>query len=179
MLQEKLKAPKHGTNDSGSSSEKDDSSDEGAGLKKVRKSLTKKQKRLIEQKVQDTLGKAGAAFPKDDSESSSSGKESNESRGCLRKKKVKSGAKIQKRPVIKTELWPHTVANEEDGEQATSENISLAKFMSCFTFITATCKALESYGSSVLLHAVCLALENRPEQNFGDVLQSLHNFFSK
>ena len=52
------------------------------------------------------------------------------------------------------------VANEEDGEQTTSENILLARFMSCFTFITATCKALESCGRSVLLHAVCLVLES-------------------
>ena len=71
MLQEKLKAPKHGTDDSSSSSEKDDSSDEGAGLKRVRKSLSKKQKKLIEQRVQETLIMVGATFPKDDFESSS------------------------------------------------------------------------------------------------------------
>ena len=46
VLQEKLKAPKHGIDDSSSSSEKDDSSDEGAGLKKVRKSLSKKAEKV-------------------------------------------------------------------------------------------------------------------------------------
>ena len=123
--------------------------------------MSRKQKKLIEKRVQETLDKIGARFPKDNSETSSSGEDSNESRGSRsRKKKVKSGAKIQKRPVIRTELWPHTVANEEDGEQTTSENISLSKFMTCFTYITATCKPRESCGRSVLLHAVCLVLES-------------------
>ena len=131
-------------------------------MKKIRKGLSKKQKKSIERKVQETLNKVGANFPREESESSSSGEDSGAVGGTRshRKKKVKSGAKIQIRPVIRTELWPHTVANEEDGEQATSENITLAKFMASYTFITATCGRAESSGRSVLLHAVCLVLES-------------------
>ena len=72
---------------------------------------------------------------------------------------MKSGAKIQKRPVIKTELWPHTIANEDDGENITSENINLSKFLSCFTYIVTCCGGVESRGRSALLHAVTTVLE--------------------
>ena len=66
---------------------------------------------------------------------------------------------MKKRPVVRTLLWPHTIANEEDGEDVTSENISLSKFFSCFTFIMASCGGLESRGRSTLLHAISLVLE--------------------
>ena len=56
-----------------------------------------------------------------------------------RRSKVKSGAVIKKRAVVKTELWPHTIANEEDGENISIEDISLSKFFSCFTFIMINC----------------------------------------
>ena len=141
LLQEKIKG---NYNYSDSSSGDNDSSNEAAGLKDVRKKMSRKQKKLCESRVQSTLKKVGAIFPDDDVESSStSGKDSSDTSSCKHRKKVKSGAKIKKRPVIKTELWPHTVANEDDGEQVTCDNISLAKFMSCFTYIMATCGAAE------------------------------------
>ena len=40
-----------------------------------------------------------------------------------RRSKVKSGAVIKKRPVVKTELWPHTIANEEDGENISIDDL--------------------------------------------------------
>ena len=75
---------------------------------------------------------------------------------------MKSGAKVKQRPVVKTELWPHTIANEEDGEDVTSEDISLAKFLSCFTHIVTTSGETEAAGRSLLLHAVSTVLEFLP-----------------
>ena len=75
------------------------------------------------------------------------------------RQKVKSGAKIKKRPVVRTELWPHTIANEDDGDNVTSEDISLAKFFSCFTYIMMGCGGVEARGRSTLLHAVSMVLE--------------------
>ena len=51
------------------------------------------------------------------------------------------------------------MANENDGELVTCDNISLSKFMSCFTYIMATCGSAESRGRSVLLHSISLVLE--------------------
>ena len=81
---------------------------------------------------------------------------------CGRHYKVKSGARIKKRPVVKTELWPHTIANEDDGEEVDSENISLAKFISCFTYIIVNCGRAESKGRAALLHAVSSVFECLP-----------------
>ena len=63
------------------------------------------------------LRKIGSTFPEDDFDTSeSSGKESCDTgSSCRHRKKVKSGAKIKQRPVVRTELWPHTLAIEEDG----------------------------------------------------------------
>ena len=167
VLQDKLRIDRSRLDSTSSSSEKEVSADEGAGLKKIRKGLSRKQKKACERKVEEVLGKAGAKFPLHDFESASSGKESSSTGDSSsrrhrrsRRSKVKLGAKVRVRPVVRTELWPHTVANEEDGEQATSENITLAKFMSSFTFIAATCGKAESRGRAVLLHAVCLVLES-------------------
>ena len=60
---------------------------------------------------------------------------------------------------MRTELWPHTIANEEDGDEVTSENISLAKFFSCFTYIMLESNKSEARGRTALLHAVSLVLE--------------------
>ena len=84
------------------------------------------------------------------------------SRCCGHNRKVKSGAQIKKRPVVKTELWPHTIANEEDGEEVDSESISLEKFFACFTHIMLNCSHAESKGRTALLHAVSLVLECLP-----------------
>ena len=80
-----------------------------------------------------------------------------------RRRKVKSGASVKKRPVVKTELWPHTIANEDDGKDTTSEDISLAKFLSCYTYIMINCiKVSEIEGRAVFLHAISTVLECLP-----------------
>ena len=91
---------------------------------------------------------------------SSSSAESSEIRGrSSRRDKVKSGAKIKTRPVVKTELWPHTISNEEEGEETTSEDIGLTKFLTCFTHIMIKCGKVESVGRAMLLHAVCMVFQ--------------------
>ena len=70
------------------------------------------------------------------SKASGESKTSKSSRRQRRKKKVKSGAKMKQRPVLKAELWPHTVANKEEGGEFTAENIRLSKFMLYFTHTT-------------------------------------------
>ena len=59
-----------------------------------------------------------------------------------RQRAVKSGAKLKRRPVVRAELWPHIVSNEDDREETTSEDITLAKFLSCFTYIMTTCEGI-------------------------------------
>lgn len=72
-----------------------------------------------------------------------------------KRRRVKSGEKVKQRPVVRTELWPHTIANEDDGEDVTSEDISLSKFLSCFTYIMTHCceTKTEAAGRAILLHA--------------------------
>ena len=153
VMQEKLNKYKHSR-----SPEREESSDEGRDMKAMRRKMTKSQRDQASSKMSSRLQQAGATFPEDDfAATSSSGMGSESTR--RNSSKVKSGASVRQRPVIKTELWPHTIANEDDGEEITSENISLAKFFSCFTFIMLDCGKRESSGRSVLLHAVSLVLE--------------------
>ena len=155
LLQEKLKSK---AKDSSSSDE--DVSDEPVDIKSIKKRLSRKDRDLCSGKVAATLKSVGAVFPKGEvSTSSNSGKESESESGACRHKKVKSGAKVKKRPVKRTLLWPHTIANEDDGDDATCDNISLSKFLSCFTYIMASCGGIEAQGRSVLLHALSLVLE--------------------
>ena len=80
-----------------------------------------------------------------------------------RRRRVKSGAKVKHRPVVRTELWPHTISNENEGENITSEDISLAKFLSCFSYIITTSSSeIEAAGRALLLHAVSTVLECLP-----------------
>lgn len=114
------------------SSDQGEVSDSGTDMKKIKKRMPKKQRDKCGRKLADRLGEAGAIFPDDDfSPSSCSGEESDSNckNSCGHSKKIKSGEKIRKRPVVRQELWPHTIANEEDGEETTSENISLAKIL--------------------------------------------------
>ena len=159
MLQQKLKSL---DKDSRAGSGESSGSDEGLDMKAMRRKMSKKQKSKCKQRVAAVLKHAGATFPDDEFvTSSSSGTESGNSRGKYKyRKKVKSGATIKKRPVVRTELWPHTIANEEDGEEITSENISLAKFFTCFTYIMIECKGLEVKGRTALLHAVSMVMED-------------------
>ena len=166
ILQEKIKNKGKKSKESGAESENgtedDGSSDSEVDLKIMKKKMSKKQKSKCKQRVSSVLKHAGAVFPEDDFEtSSSSGTDSGSSSGRKhrRRRKFKSGAVIKKRPVVRTELWPHTIANEEDGDEVTCENISLAKFFSCFTYIMLESSKSEARGRTALLHAVSLVLE--------------------
>ena len=100
-----------------------------------------------------------------DPDSSSSDTDTESGSGSRRRrKKVKSGANVKKRPVKKTELWPHTIANEDgtEGTEVTSENISLAEFLICFSHIMIASKKVESAGRSLLLNAISSVLKCVP-----------------
>ena len=133
-------------------------------LTALRRKMTKKQKEKCSMKVAARLKQAGGIFPEDEFDSSTtSGTDSSGGEKKHRsKRKVRSGAKIKKRPVIQTELWPHTIANEDDGEEVTSETIGLSKFLSCFTYIMVSCGKVEAKGRTALLHAVCSVFECLP-----------------
>ena len=156
LLQERLRAEKG----SSSAGNEDSSEAELVDLKAIKKKMSKKQRDLCGRRVTARLNQAGAVFPSDDFETSSTGTVTDIDQSCRHKKLIKSGAKIKKRPVVQTELWPHPIANEEDGEEVTCENISLAKFFSCFSYIVVSCSSkIESRGRSALLHAVSIVLE--------------------
>ena len=145
----------------------DESSEEELTMKDIRKKMSKKERERCNNKVSSRMKQAGATYPMADFETSnSSGTEYSEVESKFRvrsrRSKVKSGAKVKTRPVIRTELWPHTIANEEDGEDVTSEDISLAKFLSCFTCIMSSCGREESAGRARLLNAVSSVLECLP-----------------
>ena len=156
LLQERLRT-KHVSSSSGN---EESSEAELLDLKVIKKKMSRKQRDLCGRRVNARLSQAGALFPSDEFETSSAGTVSDIEKSCRHKKLIKSGAKIKKRPVVQTELWPHTIANEDDGEEVTSENISLAKFLSCFSYILVSCSSkIESRGRSALLHAVSIVLE--------------------
>ena len=74
-----------------------------------------------------------------------------------------SGAKVKRRNVIKTEIWPHIICNENEGVEVNSENIGLAKFFTFFTHIMVNCTdKVEAKGRSVLLHSISLILDCLP-----------------
>ena len=79
--------------------------EEPVSVKGMRKKMTKKQRDLCSSRVSARLRQSGNKFPEDDfNATASSGKEScNENESC-RHSKVKSGASIKKRPVLRTEL---------------------------------------------------------------------------
>lgn len=148
---------------SGSSAEPNETSDgEGLNLKAMRKKMPKKQRDRCDAKVSWRVKQTGHNFPVDDFEpDSNSGRDSDSDRGaCRYRRKIKSGAKIIKRPVIQSELWPHTICNEDNPEEVKSDEISLAKFYSYYTKIMLECRDnFESIGRIALLHAVSLVLE--------------------
>ena len=79
---------------------------------------------------------------------------------CRHSRKIQSGATVKTRPVLTTQLWPHTIANENDGEDFTHENITLSKFFACFSFIMMSCRDIkESQGRQCLLFAISTVLE--------------------
>ena len=129
----------------------------------LKKNMTRAQRDESSLKAALRLKQAGCTFPDDDL-SVESGMESDVRSNDLyiRRKKVKSGAEIKKRPVLKTELWPHTISNEEDGEDVTSDNISLANFLSCFAYIMTKSKGAEAKGRTMLLLAITKVLNCLP-----------------
>ena len=147
------------------SESEEDPAEEVSDLKGLKSSMSKKKKEEVRLRLASRLNQAGSTFPVEDSDpstTSGSGNESDIKTSSKSRRKVKSGAKVKRRPVVKTELWPQTIANEEDGDEVTSEDIGLAKFLSCFTFIMATCEGKEVTGRPLLLHAVMSVLDCLP-----------------
>ena len=118
-----------------------EASDDGDDLRGIRRKMSRKQRDKCSNLVSSRLDEVGASFPADnfDSTASSGGDSSSIKEICRHSRQIKSGATVKTRPVLKTELWPHTIANEDDGEDFTSENITLSKFFACFTFIMMSC----------------------------------------
>ena len=113
LLQEKLKGNK--TNKVNESSDSDVSSGESLNLRSLKKKLSRKQRDQSRRRVEFRLKQTGAVFPDDDYTSTSSSGTDTKVK-CKHKRQIKSGAKVSKRPVLRTELWPHTIANEDDGD---------------------------------------------------------------
>ena len=159
-------------------------SDEEIDLTELKKLMPKRDKDRVSQKLQNRLLQAGSVFPEESEtdrngesdDSSDNGKRrrrkskvrggdsdsSDDNAGSSRKRTVRSGRKVKTRPVVRTELWPHTIAVEDDGEEVTSEDISLSKFLSCFTYIMTTCDNVEATGRMFFLQAICTVLECLP-----------------
>ena len=144
----------------------DETADEDHNLKGMKGSMSKKKKEEVRLRLASRLSQAGHSFPDEGSDpSSGSGNESDDEKSCKSTKskgKVRSGARVKRRPVVKTELWPHTIANEQDCDEVDSETISLATFLSCFTFIMTTCEGKEAKGRPLLLYEVCCILKVLP-----------------
>ena len=183
VVQDTLKARKKKTD-----TESEDPLDEEDGLKDMMKAMSKKGIEASERKLKSRLDEAGHSFPEEtdsdnqgESETDNSGSDDNsgkshktkvksvdtessdDDRSSRHSRKVKSGAKVKRRPVVRTELWPHTICNEDDGEETTCDDISLAKFLSCYTYIMITCeRRKEVIGRPYLLHAMCSILECLP-----------------
>ena len=162
VMQDKLKDRKKNKSKLKASSV-EDSSDDSLDMRALRKKMSKKKKDECSKKLSSRLRQAGAYFPEDSDSTTSTGTDSSGSgKKAKSKRKVKSGARVKKRPVVKTELWPHTIANEDDGDEVSCDNIGLAKFLSCFTFIMTSCGKAEAAGRAELLHAVSSVLECLP-----------------
>ena len=132
--------------DDKSEGESGDASD-GQDMKGIRKKMTKKQRDKCSARVSKVLRKSETTYPEDDYETTeSSGKDSDGGCKHSRANKVRSGAKVKKRPVKRRETWPHTIANEEDGDELTHENIGLAKFFTCYTHIQVRCRGVKARG---------------------------------
>ena len=150
-------------------SQSDESSGDELNLGKVNKKLSRKQKKRRDKTAAALLKEIGSSFPDEDEDASASGysdtgtdSDSNKKKSKS-KRKVKSGAEVKRRPVVRTELWPHTIANEDDGEGVTKDNIILSKFLSCYTYIMISCEDQEeATGRASLLHAVTTVLECLP-----------------
>lgn len=139
--------------------EKEPVPEKGLGLS----ALNNRSKHNRKQRYFSSEARSSAEQLSSENSSVSSGSDSEVEKKCKRRRRVKSGAEVKQRPVVRTELWPHTISNEDDGENFTSEDISLTKFLTCFTLIitTTTCE-IEAAGRALLLHAVSTVLEYLP-----------------
>ena len=168
VVQEQLKELKEKqSRDKGIEADGESSEDSFFNVKSLKKKMSKSEKRACDRKVSDRLVQAGGIFPEEGSSSSnggasSSGTESESGRRRRSRRKVKSGAEVKKRPVIRTLLWPHTVANEEDDEDLTSDTIGLPRFLSCFSLIMLSCGKVEKAGRANLLNAFSTVYECLP-----------------
>ena len=139
-----------------------EASDDGEDLRGIRRKMSRKQRDKCSNLVSSRMEQVGASFPVDNFDSTaSSGRESSSVREtCRHSRKIQSGATVKTRPVRNTQLWPHTICNEDDGEDFTHENIPLSKFFACFTFIMMSCRdRIESQGRQSLLYAISTVLE--------------------
>ena len=142
--------------------ETEDESREPQNLGSLKSVMSRQKQEEAQLRLAYRLSEAGAYFPEGDIDSSGNEGEKGNSHNCVIRRKVKSGAKVRLRPVVRTELWPHTIANEQDGTEITSETISLSKFLHCFTYIMTTCEGLEAVGRPNLLHAITWVLDVVP-----------------
>ena len=151
-------------------SESSDSVNDTPNLKSRGEKNRSKRKLYGKHQVLCGQKKMGAIVSEDSDTSTCSSEVSSEIRHRHRRQ-VRSGAKVKKRPVVKTELWPHTIANEDDGDEVTSESIGCAKFLSCFTYIMMNCGRVESAGRISLLNAVTTIME----YSFWTEARTFHN----
>ena len=160
VLLEKMKD----RNKCGAKNSSESSSDEEPNMAAIKKKMSKKQRDEARRRSAALLKQAGSTFPVDEDESNCSAGTGSDSDNKIKLKgKVKSGAKVRNRPVVRTELWPHTIANEDDNDDSTSESISLSKFLACFTYIMTSCEEpVEALGRGLLLHAISSVFEYLP-----------------
>ena len=101
LAQEKCKN-KHGTSRSDTEEE---STDDEIDLRGIKKKMSSSEKGKCEKQLTSRVKAAGGVFPdEDDDDTSSSGNSSSDSGHCSRRRKIKSGAKVKKRPVVRQEL---------------------------------------------------------------------------
>ena len=166
LLEQILHRDREGGSSTWGNSQESPAEVESSDTSQKKKKKKKKQRRS---KGSSSGRKSAPRYPDNDPSESedpeSSEKESDGDQCCKGRRKVKSGAEVKKRPVLKTELWPHTLANEEEGhgDEVTSDNIKLSTFNKYFTkIIIKTKDKTEAIGRTALLHAISSILECLP-----------------
>ena len=108
------------------------SDNENLQLHGLRSSMSKSQKHRSDARLASRLQQAGALFPDEDSDSGE------DTHGCSCKcsasgRAIVSGRKVKRRPVKRTELWPHIISAEESGNEVTAGYVSSAEFYVCLS----------------------------------------------
>ena len=149
--------------DSGSSQNGESEVSEGeTGVAPMKKKMSKKQRDQCSKRLSARLSEAGTSNPESDYETEATGNSDTVSSGkckCSHSRKVKSGAKVLKRPVVKTELWPHTIAIEDEGDEVDCDTISLSTFWTCFSYLIMHSKGAEAKGRTALFHAIGMVVK--------------------